>query len=88
MCHHWKTREAERFVGPFNRTDLANDILVIGNTADVSHTHNRVPRILTNRILQPITPVVNARAVNRMLPQSRLIVQDGSGVSVYLRVSG
>ncbi|KAG8734352.1 hypothetical protein FRC12_018549, partial [Ceratobasidium sp. 428] len=61
MCHHWKPREAERFVGPFNHTTLANDILVIGNTAD------------------PITPVVNARSVNRMLPQSRLIVQDGSG---------
>ncbi|KAF8677373.1 alpha/beta hydrolase fold [Rhizoctonia solani] len=61
MCHHWKTREAERFVGPFNHTTLANDILVIGNTAD------------------PITPVVNARTVNRLLPQSRLIVQDGSG---------
>ncbi|KAG8681694.1 hypothetical protein FRC08_015479, partial [Ceratobasidium sp. 394] len=61
MCHHWKPREAERFIGPFNHTTLANDILVIGNTAD------------------PITPVVNARAVNRMLPQSRLVVQDGSG---------
>ncbi|KAF8605942.1 alpha/beta-hydrolase [Ceratobasidium sp. AG-I] len=61
MCHHWKSRESERFVGPFNHTTLANDILIIGNTAD------------------PITPVVNARAVNRLLPQSRLIVQDGSG---------
>ncbi|KAG8748339.1 hypothetical protein FRC10_005886 [Ceratobasidium sp. 414] len=61
MCHHWKPREAERFIGPFNHTTLANDILIIGNTAD------------------PITPVVNARAVNRMLPQSRLVVQDGSG---------
>lgn len=61
MCHHWKSREAERFVGPFNHTTLANDILVIGNTAD------------------PITPVVNARTVNRLLPQSRLVVQDGSG---------
>ncbi|CAE6402052.1 unnamed protein product [Rhizoctonia solani] len=61
MCHHWKSREAERFAGPFNHTTLANDILIIGNTAD------------------PITPVVNARAVNRLLPQSRLIVQDGSG---------
>ncbi|CAE7232063.1 unnamed protein product [Rhizoctonia solani] len=60
-CHHWKSREAERYVGPFNHTTLANEILVIGNTAD------------------PITPVVNARTVNRLLPQSRLIVQDGSG---------
>ncbi|QRV74200.1 Abhydrolase domain-containing protein [Ceratobasidium sp. AG-Ba] len=61
MCHHWNTREAERYLGPFNHTTLANDILVIGNTAD------------------PITPVVNARTVNQLLPQSRLIVQDGSG---------
>lgn len=61
MCHHWKPRESERFVGPFNHTTLANEILIIGNTAD------------------PITPVVNARSVNRMLPQSRLVVQDGSG---------
>ncbi|CAE7232071.1 unnamed protein product [Rhizoctonia solani] len=60
-CHHWRSREAERYVGPFNHTTLANEILVIGNTAD------------------PVTPVVNARAVNRRLPQSRLIVQDGSG---------
>ncbi|KAG9120149.1 hypothetical protein FRC07_004466 [Ceratobasidium sp. 392] len=33
-CYHSKVREAERFVGPFNHTDLANDILIIGNTAD------------------------------------------------------
>ena len=38
MCHHWNPRETERFVGPFNSTNLANDILVIGNTADVSFT--------------------------------------------------
>ncbi|KAF8605939.1 hypothetical protein BDV93DRAFT_604946 [Ceratobasidium sp. AG-I] len=61
MCHHWKPREAERFTGPFNHTDLANDILIIGNTAD------------------PVTPLMNARAVNKMLPQSRLIIQDGNG---------
>ncbi|ELU43520.1 TAP-like domain-containing protein [Rhizoctonia solani AG-1 IA] len=30
-------------------------------------------------VAEPITPVVNARTVNRLLPQSRLIVQDGSG---------
>ena len=34
VCYHWKTREAERFTGPFNHT-LSNEILVIGNTADV-----------------------------------------------------
>lgn len=35
MCHHWTARETERFTGPFNRT-LANEMLVIGNTADAS----------------------------------------------------
>ena len=34
MCHHWKARETERFTGPFNHT-LRNEMLVIGNTADV-----------------------------------------------------
>lgn len=35
-CFHWKKRASERFTGPFNTTGLANPILVIGNTADVS----------------------------------------------------
>lgn len=35
VCHHWTAREVERFTGPFNHT-LKNEILVIGNTADVS----------------------------------------------------
>lgn len=35
MCHHWTAREVERFTGPFNHT-LNREILVIGNTADVS----------------------------------------------------
>ena len=34
-CHHWKESTVERFTGPFNHT-LKNEILVIGNTADVS----------------------------------------------------
>lgn len=84
MCHHWKSREAERFVGPFNHTTLANDILVIGNTADVCDGQI-VQRSMTDVLpLQPITPVVNARTVNRLLPQSRLVVQDGSGVRTVL----
>ncbi|KIJ55639.1 hypothetical protein M422DRAFT_774620 [Sphaerobolus stellatus SS14] len=33
VCHHWKTRPAERFTGPFNHS-LSNPILIIGNTAD------------------------------------------------------
>jgi hypothetical protein len=37
MCHRWKARETERFIGPFNET-LSNDILVIGNTRDVSRS--------------------------------------------------
>ena len=36
VCHHWSAREVERFTGPFNHT-LSNEILVIGNTADVRH---------------------------------------------------
>jgi pimeloyl-ACP methyl ester carboxylesterase len=60
-CHHWPVTETERFVGPFNHTNLSNDILIIGNTAD------------------PITPLVNAKTVNSLLPQSRLIIQDGYG---------
>lgn len=35
-CFHWKAREAERFVGPFNSTEIAGDVLIVGNTADVS----------------------------------------------------
>lgn len=35
LCQHWTTRAVERFTGPFNHT-LKNEILVIGNTADVS----------------------------------------------------
>ena len=34
-CHHWKESAVERFTGPFNHT-LKNEILIIGNTADVS----------------------------------------------------
>jgi hypothetical protein len=37
MCHRWKARETESFTGPFNET-LSNDILVIGNTRDVSRS--------------------------------------------------
>lgn len=29
-----------------------------------------------------MTPLVNARAMNQMIAQSRLIIQDGSGVSI------
>lgn len=36
QCFSWKKRESERYTGPFNTTGLANPILVIGNTADVS----------------------------------------------------
>ena len=35
LCHHMTSRSAERFTGPFNHT-LSNEIVVIGNTADVS----------------------------------------------------
>ncbi|KAF8586360.1 hypothetical protein K439DRAFT_1659729 [Ramaria rubella] len=31
MCHHWTSRETERFTGPFNAS-LSNQILIIGNT--------------------------------------------------------
>ena len=34
LCQHWTTRAVERFTGPFNHT-LRNEMLVIGNTADV-----------------------------------------------------
>ncbi|KAF8605941.1 alpha/beta-hydrolase [Ceratobasidium sp. AG-I] len=61
MCHLWKPRAVERFTGPFNRTDLANDILVIGNTAD------------------PINPLKGTHSVNKLIRQSHLIIQDGSG---------
>ena len=37
LCHHWTARETERFTGPFNHT-LSNEILVIGNTADVRNS--------------------------------------------------
>lgn len=40
-CFPWKRRESERYTGPFNTTGLANSILVIGNTADVSLHHDR-----------------------------------------------
>lgn len=39
LCHHWKARETERFTGPFNHT-LSNEILVIGNTADVRNVRS------------------------------------------------
>ena|ERR1700761_8107396 len=39
-CQHWRAKPAERFTGPFNST-LANPILVIGNTADVSNQMRR-----------------------------------------------
>lgn len=35
LCHHWRVHASERFTGPFNHT-LNNEILIIGNTADVS----------------------------------------------------
>lgn len=35
VCHHMTARSVERFTGPFNQT-LNNEILIIGNTADVS----------------------------------------------------
>ncbi|KAG8707413.1 hypothetical protein FRC09_001837 [Ceratobasidium sp. 395] len=69
MCHHWKVRNPERFVGPFNSTILANNILIIGNVVD------------------PMTPLVNARVLNRMLPQSRLIIQNGTGHCSYAMAS-
>ena len=31
-CPFWPVRAVERYAGPFNSTDLANRILVIGNT--------------------------------------------------------
>lgn len=34
-CFTWKAQETERYIGPWN-SSLANTILVIGNTADVS----------------------------------------------------
>jgi hypothetical protein len=41
ICFHWKPRASERFTGPFN-SSLANPILIIGNTADVSWSHPKV----------------------------------------------
>ena len=32
ICPFWPIRAVERYPGPFNSTDLANRILVIGNT--------------------------------------------------------
>ncbi|KAG8693513.1 hypothetical protein FRC09_010457, partial [Ceratobasidium sp. 395] len=69
MCHHWKVRNPERFVGPFNSTVLANNILIVGNVVD------------------PMTPLINARVLNRMLPQSRLVVQNGTGHCSYAMAS-
>lgn len=42
MCHHWKARETERFTGPFNQT-LAHEMVIIGNTADVSTSLSGTP---------------------------------------------
>ncbi|KAG9124405.1 hypothetical protein FRC07_011734 [Ceratobasidium sp. 392] len=69
MCHHWKVRDTERFIGPFNSTSLANNILIIGNVVD------------------PMTPLINARLVNSMLPQSRLIIQNSTGHCSYSMAS-
>lgn len=53
VCHHWKARETDRFTGPFNHT-LNNEILVIGNTADVSRDHGMWLLLLTAlRICSP-----------------------------------
>lgn len=35
LCQHWTARTVERFTGPFNHT-LRSEMLIIGNTADVS----------------------------------------------------
>ncbi len=37
LCQHIDVRAVERFTGPFNHT-LSNEILIIGNTADVSQS--------------------------------------------------
>lgn len=46
-CQHWTVRETERFTGPFNST-LNSQILIIGNTADVSKAFCRPDRTLTS----------------------------------------
>lgn len=51
VCHHWTARETERFTGPFNHT-LSNEILVIGNTADV-RSSIRLHRASTKRSNPP-----------------------------------
>lgn len=40
-CFSWKSRETERFIGPWNHT-LANTIIVLGNRADVSEQDDDV----------------------------------------------
>ena len=43
ICFHWKARATERFTGPFD-SSLANPILIIGNTADVSSLCDQCPK--------------------------------------------
>lgn len=83
LCQHTKVKAAERFTGPFNHT-LKNKILIIGNTADVSYSTITKSRSGSHFpfYLQPVTPLRNAIAVNKLLTNSsRLLIHDGSGVS-------
>lgn len=49
-CQHWKGKATERFTGPFNHS-LSNDVLVIGNTADVRTLHALITDVLTPSLL-------------------------------------
>ena len=85
VCHHVTARSVERFTGPFNHT-LNNEMLIIGNTADVS-SHSCLTENDMLMVKKPITPVQNAKKVNDLLHHSsRLVIQDGSGVSRLLDV--
>ena len=86
VCHHVTARSVERFTGPFNHT-LNNEMLIIGNTADVS-SHSCLTENDMLMVKKPITPVQNAKKVNDLLHHSsRLVIQDGSGVSRLVLIS-
>ncbi|THH14114.1 hypothetical protein EW146_g6187 [Bondarzewia mesenterica] len=81
-CEFWPVDPPERFTGPWNHT-LRNPILIHSNLVrlfPLSHgmyTYGYFVRLQAD----PVTPIVNGRAVNKLLgnENSRLVIQDSAG---------